>query len=363
MAKKASNSSEFRCEPRWAASGMTLEELAALVCKFFIRGKMVSEIVELIKPYGVEMKREDPYRLISYAAKRGWLRYHAPIEADLRERLKERHTWLGDVEVVQTASSDDVARHAAKLLLRLAREHRRGNPLSEEFHIGFAGGNLLRKTARCFEEMLRTPDALPKWIVFHAMVAGFNANDPITDPNAFFAYFGPEQALQVRARFVGLLAPGIVDHQELRRLRAIRVIQRAIERASEIDVIVSSLGHWKNGCSGLYNMYSQESPKSLQQLLAAGCIGDMMWRPIGRRGPIEIETEHRTMTLMELNQLPDFIARNKRVVLLVGPCATCHAAKSEVLEAILAQRDRHLVTDLVVDSRSASGLFYSQIAA
>ena len=64
----------------------------------------------------------------------------------------------------------------------------------------------------------------------------------------------------------------------------------------------------------------------------------------------------RAVTLMELSDLPDFIKRGKQVLLLVGPCGQCGGPKEEVLESVLTHK-RKLITHLVVDSRSARGLF------
>jgi hypothetical protein len=102
-------------------------------------------------------------------------------------------------------------------------------------------------------------------------------------------------------------------------------------------------------------MYLADSPKSLELLNQAGCLGDMMWRPLGPKGPLELQTEIRAMTLMELSELPRFIKRRGRVLLLLGPCGSCAGPKTDVLNAIL-RSEQPLVTDVVADSRSAGGL-------
>ena len=78
----------------------------------------------------------------------------------------------------------------------------------------------------------------------------------------------------------------------------------------------------------------------------------MLWRPIGVNGPIEVQTEIRAMTLMELSEFPAFIQRNKQVLLVLGPCTHCMEPKPGVLKAILSLKPQ-LVTQVVVDSRSA----------
>jgi hypothetical protein len=81
----------------------------------------------------------------------------------------------------------------------------------------------------------------------------------------------------------------------------------------------------------------------------------MMWRPLSAAGPVMIETQYRTMTLLELDELPGFIANGKRVLLLGGPCGECKGSREDILDVILQQKAQ-LITDLVVDNRTASRL-------
>ncbi len=334
------------------------DELVATVAKYFCRGMPMTQIRrELKEKLDIPLTREMPYRLVAFAAQKGWLLYRAPLAADIAEQIMQKYQRLKDVTVVRTGVSDDISYHVAEMLLdqvcRLSRTRSPDRPV----HIGFAGGKSLRKSARHFAEMLREPrEDLPKSIVFHAMVAGFNVTDPSTDPNGFFTYFAGEPPLQVRTSFVGLLAPGIVRAADLTMLRSLQYIRDAFELAKDIDIIVTSAGgHWQEAHSSLCGIYAKASPRSVEQLNAAGCIGDMMWCPMGKDGPLDIDTEMRTVTLMELSELPGFIERGKTVLLLLGPCGKCGGPKQEVLRSILAS-DSRLVTHLVVDSRSARGL-------
>jgi DNA-binding transcriptional regulator LsrR (DeoR family) len=105
--------------------------------------------------------------------------------------------------------------------------------------------------------------------------------------------------------------------------------------------------------------YMAKSDKSLKALQNAGCVGDMLWRPLGERGPIETESEIRAMTLVELSDLPKFIAGGKHVLLVLGPCVVCNRPKTEMLRAVLTMPPR-LITHLVVDSRSAAGVLHPE---
>ena len=197
-------------------------ELVAAVCHYFCQGHTMSVIRERMHAdYGVELKREDPWQLVSLAATEGWLRFLAPHEDTLRVRIKRAHGWLQDIEVVHTAALDDVARRGAEMLLDLIRLHHRPPYSRQEVHIGFAGGGAMRRIARFTADLLdRATEDLPETLVFHAMVAGFNVEDPTLDPNAFFTYFANNPVMPVKTRFVGLHAPAIVRADQIAGLRA-----------------------------------------------------------------------------------------------------------------------------------------------
>ena len=101
--------------------------------------------------------------------------------------------------------------------------------------------------------------------------------------------------------------------------------------------------------------YMKKSQESYCRLQDAGCVGDLMWRPLGPNGPLTGERgkDIRAMTLLELDSLSPFIAdEGKHVLLLLGPCGMCGASKGKLLRNILGLK-AHLVSHLVVDSRSA----------
>lgn len=338
--------------------GFTREEVAAAVCKYFCRGYLPTEIPKLIEgSLPIKLSREDPWRLLAFAASRGWLRFHASIDYDLTDAIRDRYSFLTSATVVRTGVSDDVSFYLARALLDEVRDIARRGGRDRELHLGFAGGSALRKAARHFAAMLCEPhEDLPRHIVFHAMVAGFNFRETPVDPNSFFGYFTGEPRLQVETSFVGLHTPGLVPRDRVDMLRSLEYVEEAYERARAIDIVVTSAGgHWRQGHSLLYEMYKRSSPRSLAQLTELNCLGDMMWRPLGPEGPLEVETEVRTMTLMELSELPAMIARGKRVFLLLGPCGSCGGPKTEVLRAVL-NHSPQLITHLVADSRSAREL-------
>ncbi len=333
-----------------------MERISA-VCEFFCQGLTVKEVLEAMEAkYGKagKMTREEVYPLISYAASQGCFRYQAPYHLQYAQDLRERFTWLTRVDVVRTVVSRDVANHAAHVLLQLVKQHAHTKENDGAVHVGFAGGLSMRELAQAFAELLCRPSPdLPKTIVFHTMVAGFSPNDPSTDPNAFFTYFLDRTVIQITPEFVTFHAPAIVGRLDLDVYKRPREIDHAYKSAKKLDIIVTSGADW-NDEHGLLFKAMQDSKRSIQTLKQQRCVGDMMCRPIGPNGPIEIETDIRAMTLMELSELPDFITRGKHVLLMLGSCANCGAPKGRLLSAILNLRWHH-ITHVVADSRTASG--------
>jgi DNA-binding transcriptional regulator LsrR (DeoR family) len=234
------------------------------------------------------------------------------------------------------------------MLLELLQQHHDG----AEVHIGFSGGRALRMLARRFAELLREPTQhLPSKIVFHALVAGFDVADPTTDPNAFFTYFVGDPGMPFEMEFVALHAPAMVEAKDLAKLQKLPGIKEAYQCASEIDIIVTSTSCWTDEHSMLRH-HMDVAGESVDDLEKAGCLGDILWQPIGADGPFELNSRIRAMTIMRLCELSKLIKDKKHVLLVAGPCYKCKRLKTQVVKAILDQQD-HLITHLVTDSLCA----------
>jgi DNA-binding transcriptional regulator LsrR (DeoR family) len=94
---------------------------------------------------------------------------------------------------------------------------------------------------------------------------------------------------------------------------------------------------------------------SVEELEEEGCLGDVLWQPFGSAGPFELNSHIRAMTIMRLSELSELVANGKHVLLVAGPCASCHRPKAEIVKTILDQEHR-LITHLVTDSRCARAL-------
>lgn len=367
-------------------AGLERDAVIAAVCKYFCEGAPVSQIRDLVnRQFGMHLNREEPWQFLAYAAQQGRLRYLAPLEQALSDRVREAYPGLKQVAVLRTAVIEDVAFRAAQMLLELVQEHCRrarvrhpqvppvkarlsrsgspeqvpraqqqaattGQPGENALHIGFGGGRALRLVAKAFSELLsqKPAEELPSQIVFHAMVGGFNLEDPTTDPNAFFTFFVNNPAIPVKITFVGLPAPMIVETEQMDDLFRLEEVKKAYGRRGELDIIATSAGNFEDEHSRL-RKHLRGSGQSLRALENAGCIGDLLWRPLGLGGAIQARTQTRLMTLIrELAEVGDLVQNGVDVLLVAGPCPECNRSKSKIVQAILDLEPR-LVTHLVLD--------------
>jgi DNA-binding transcriptional regulator LsrR (DeoR family) len=334
------------------AFGLSREELESLVCSHVGEGHPPAEISKLLKKlYKIRIRRERPYQILAAAAIKKLFQYLPPLESKMAGDIRRSHH-LEDVQVVHTARFQDVAFRAAETLVEMVLQHARSKKGKDCIHIGFAGGYSMHKLARCFADMLRQPGlGLPKVICLHALVGGADPKDPTTDPNAFFTYFLEDPFVRDLMDFALLHAPAIVHARQFTEIKEWEGIVEAYREAKDLDIIVTSASDWADPHSMLYK-YMRNSPESIDALKRAHCVGDMMWRPLGENGPIEFETAIRSMTLVELSELPAFIERGGSVMLALGPCGGCRRPKGQILRTILNLKEP-LVTHLVVDTRSA----------
>lgn len=325
------------------------KELLGLVCQMFCSGLKAGEIRDKLRTdHGIKLNREAPYQLIARAASQGWIRYTPPTHFLFEQEIMERFHCLKGLNVVYAVTSEDVATCGSRMLLRMLQQYY----ANREVHIGFSGGHAMRKVARHLAELLREPaEALPSKIVLHALVSGFDLTDPTTDPNAFFTYFVGDQGLLVETEFVGLHAPPVISPEQLHSFINLESFKLARKHAERLDVVVTSASQVKDE----HNALLQHMHISEKVLRKAGCIGDILWQPIGPNGPVQVSSGVRALTLIDLQELQGLVARGGHVLLVAGPCGTCQEPKAEVVEAILRQPQR-LITHLVTDSRCAGAL-------
>lgn len=325
-------------------------EKISVICNLFVAGLKFTEIAERINDvYQAGVSRESIYPTVLGAIKRGWIRYNPPLEMVLEHQIKSRYPWLIGTKVAHTAQFDEVASYGAEMLIDLLKQlHHQGR---DHVHIGFAGGHAMRMVANRFAELIDAAEGnIPRRLTLHALVAGFDVYEPTTDPNTFFTLFHSNKPSGIEFRFIGLHTQPVVKTEDYQNLSKSHGIRESYEEAEKIDIIVTSASNWDDEHS-TFRKYMRLSPDCHDLLQEHHCVGDMLWMPIGEKHLVQVRTDIRAMTVMELSQLPQFIGKGKYVLLVLGPCGSCKQTKSEILKAILEQKER-LITHLVADSRS-----------
>ena len=343
----------------------------ALVCHYLCEGMTASEIAHRItEAHGIPMNSQDPFRLIRRATReKHWLHFISPWDNRLSEIIHKTFD-VNRVEVTLTSFVEDVAARAAFMILDLLRELRREPTNKSEVHIGFSGGHTTRKVFQKLAHLLVEPsDSLPDNIVCHALVAGFDAAAPGTDPTSFFTYLA-DRTTSVATSFVLFHAPPLVQSSQIGTLRASKPIEKAILLAKRLDVIVTSAAVFGDPHSQLKKNFLEYSPETVAGLERDGCIGDMLWLPISNNGPMDTSRyEYRPVTLIELDELPERIACGQKVVLVLGPCADPAQAQCELKSAILNTilkfhlEGKKYVTHLVIDKDTARDLIPKPLLA
>lgn len=349
MAKKKPSATRRRAE-------LADPEITATVCKLFLEGQKAQSISKtLLQEYRVEISREQVYSRIHDAVRRGWLRFVPPSDNPLSKRIQEDYPSLDAVTVVQ-GTNEDLSFRSAEMLFKLVCQRTRAPYSQQTVHIGWAGGNAMRRVACEFAKLLTEPSTnLPDRIVCHALVAGFDVNMPMNDPNAFFTYFERDD-LTVDVEYVGLHAPAVVLRSQIDKVKDLPVISDAVAQVGKVDIVCTSAAVIKDEHSMLQR-YFRHIERNDQVFQEHNCSGDMLWQPLGNDGPLAWpNSKYQSLTILYLEDLPKLISGGGKVLLSLGPCWQCRNPKTEILRSILNQK-KQLITHLVTDSRTASGLY------
>ncbi|MHC4404348.1 MAG: sugar-binding domain-containing protein, partial [Planctomycetota bacterium] len=306
------------------------------------------------------------------AARRDFLLLRPPREQYLAEQLAERYRLdrgPGSRHAIQVvnARGRDAVRHVtsagADLVYSLIHEV---GKRKKRVHIGLGGGFSTMMVAKRLAAHVYSDLACPP-LVLHALSAGaFLIDMPHKAPVTYFSYF--DGALpEIEA--VALFSETVVSEGEYERVKQNPGVRNSLERASEIDVVVTSLAsaHDEHGMLGQYlEALMREGgleEGAVDKMRAAGWIGDVQFRPYSPEGPITEECPVRAVTLFEL---PDLVSRvqndQKYVVLLAGPCGECGRPKADALKPLLTNPKLRLWTHLVSDVDTASKLLKSPSA-
>src|SRR5262245_60322485 len=325
-------------------------------CDLFFKRKLATQQIsddvqaELKRLHSdFEMSREKVYELIREARRRGFFQILPPQEAALRDRLEGR---FGEgFHVVHMTELDQLATAAAEvvadLIERLQREGR------EEVHLGLGAGMTSMLVARHLAIRLRAAERLPK-LVFHALTSGFHVTQPHTAPVSFFGFF---EAVPTEISYVGLFASAFVPRRDYARMRESPGLKESFDRASQIDIVLTSLGSPSHGHGDFYRFMEMGSPKGLAALEAARWIGDVQYRPYSAKGPLLLDTQVRAVTLFEIADLVELAARpDKHVVLVAGPCSVCRQPRADAVWPLIAEPSLRVWSTVVTDVETARAL-------
>lgn len=361
-------------------------EFLSIVSKLFCEGCTFNEIRESVledypKDYGDLLRGENLWDLLRTAARENLFRHTPSDDVELTRKLQDDYHWLDQhVFVAQTASTGALAEEAATRLLDMIRNVRKYQKC-DTVHVGFAGGMTLRAVAEKLALLLRQPHPdNPGTLVFHAMVASFDDDDFYADPNSFITYFiGPK--CRVDVRLVRLPLPGIIEPAGYEKARQLFGIDSVFERRSEIHIVVTSGSLWSDKHSTLrtYLTAAMNEEKRKHEggqaedtshgkteleleLDSQGVVGDLLWQPINEEGPVGFPSGYRVTTLMELDELPQFIDDGGSVLLVMGCSGISRKPKSDLLRAILdLHPDHNWITDVVTDSPTVEGMYLPEI--
>ena len=323
-----------------------------------------------------DITREKIYPMFWEACHRGFLLLQPPAEHHLRKKLENSfalYKHSGEVIVVNV-SGENAAQHVTsvaadqivELIDRVWKEKKEqypNEPEKQAVHIGMGAGFATMLVARRLAYKIRSGAEVPP-IVLHAISSGgFLPHEPHKSPSTYFSYFDP--AL-MDVKFVALFSATVVSNHDYENQKANPAIRYSFEKRGEIDIIVTSLAAAKHK-HGLLEQYLTHlieqrliARSVLTQMLEAGWIGDVQFRPYSAHGPLpENICPVRAVTLFELNELVEIAkdrTNGKYVVLVAGPCGECGETKKHALLPLLANKDLRLWTHLIVDAKTAKEL-------
>ena len=88
-------------------------------------------------------------------------------------------------------------------------------------------------------------------------------------------------------------------------------------------------------------------------LKKAGHVGDILWHPYSKSGPLTDMTPRRAVTLFDLPALVNMAAhKHKHVVLVAGPCHSGGERKAIALRPLMTVPELRAFDTLVTDYRS-----------
>jgi len=340
------------------------------VCANFLAGEKASSVARRIREqFGrPDITRQKIYPILCEGVRRGYLVLSPPVERDLALRLAERFKlprYEQDEKAVTVVASSrvnrnqDVAAAAAELVVELIGRVA-ANPGRDKVHLGLGGGLSAMMVARRLAQRIYSDSQFPKLVLHTLSAGGFIPSEPQKSPVTYFSYF---EGAAPRIEYVALFSETVVSNEEFERVRANPSVRLTLERARDIDIVITSLASaddphgllrqylsWLVECGGL-------EKRAVEAMYEAGWVGDVQFRPYSATGPLTKECAVRAVTLLELSDMVSWAKNlNKYIVLLGGPCAECFSSKVKALRPLLENPDLRVFSHLVVDVQTAREL-------
>jgi DNA-binding transcriptional regulator LsrR (DeoR family) len=277
---------------------------------------------QLTKETGTQYSRVDVNRMIAYAVRKGFFVVHPPPHRELEEQLVRQYAALkGSIHVVPAAlggASDAVATIAANDAIRLIRELAHKKPKGKPVGVGLVGGRTMQRVAQVMAQRMSGEPGLPE-VTLHAVCSGFSPVHPETAPVTFLGYFADVESV---GGCVALFSTPAVLFDKYEEELANRIVRQSFEKANEIDLVITSLGAYRDKHNTLVDLATVT--KSKKPETEDPIVGDIGYCPYGDKGPLEVTSGYRPVTIFSIEDLVDRAKdRLKEVMLVAGPCPKC----------------------------------------
>lgn len=335
------------------------------------RGAAASVATWLKEEWGrTDLTREKIYPLFWEASRRGYLMLQAPPETQLVDKITQKYhlsSHSGELSVVNVRGENapfHVTSRAADIIVELIDKVYQEknadlpkNATPKAVHIGMGAGFAAMLVAKRLAQKVNIGGECPPLVLHAISSGGFLVDEPHKAPTTYFSYF--DQSL-AQVSYVALFSETIVDNDSYEKHIQNPGIRLPFERRDEIDIVVTSLAaaDHEHGLLVRYLTHLVEQnlldKNLLQEMLDAGWVGDVQFRPYTIDGPLTKGCPVRAVTLFELDELVTLAkSGNKHVVLVAGPCGECGALKTDALRPLLANEKLRLWSHLVTDAGTA----------
>jgi DNA-binding transcriptional regulator LsrR (DeoR family) len=337
------------------------DALLVEVCTRFLNAEKLPLIAEwLANEVKARVTREDVYPLLREAVRREYFALLPPVHEVMSQRIADRYRGGQDkdrihvLSVPKDAAREVLPNYAAKLMVTRIEEVAADKP---RVGIGLGGGGTMLRVAQSLSAQLRVVEELPE-LGLHVLTAGFAVKRPRTAPVTFLSMF---DQVPTSMDYVGLFAPAAVNSSEYDTVTRLPGVEESFKSSRLVDIVVTSLAsaHDPDGELNEFLVSAGRPTKStLAELRKKGWVGDLLYHPYSRVGPIQGVNSHvRAVSVFDLEDLRKLAEKeNKHVIVVAGPCSLCGKTKESALRPLLQSESMKVWTDVVLDLTTAKEL-------